>query len=193
MLCYAGMGDVKSEAQRGIQWPCTEGEETGNSRLYTDGKFQYEDQKAKLIPLPFVDNNERPDDDYPFWLNSGRVVEHFHTRTRTGKLGNLNKFSPTPYMEMNPDAASALGIEHGSYARLMSRRRDAVVMVQLTQRVAPNMVFIPFHFHECVNRLSLGLLDPHSRQPAYKQCSVKIEPVADQSAAAVRNRAARTF
>jgi len=193
MLDYSGMTHEKIEQQRGIQWPCPEGAETGTPRLYTDGKFQHPDGKAKLIPLPFVDNNERPDDEYPFWLNSGRVVEHFHSRTRTGKVGNLNKFSPTPYMEMNPDAARELGIEHGSYARLVSRRGDAVVLVQCTQRVPHNMVFIPFHFHECVNRLTLGLLDPHSRQPAFKQAAVRIEPVTDQQAAAVRNRAARTF
>ncbi|MGD8743122.1 MAG: nitrate reductase [Granulosicoccaceae bacterium] len=193
MLDYSGMSHEKIEAQRGIQWPCAEGEGAGTPRLYSDGIFQHEDGKAKLIPLPFIDNNERPDDEYPFWLNSGRVVEHFHTRTRTGKVGNLNKFSPTPYMEMNPDAAHELGIEHGNYARLTSRRGDAVVMVQLTHRVPPNMVFIPFHYHECVNRLTLGLLDPHSRQPAFKQCSVRIEPVDNQDAAAVRNFAARSY
>ena len=55
------------------------------------------------------------------------------------------------------------------------------------------MVFIPFHYHECVNRLTLGLLDPHSRQPAYKQCAVRIEAVDDQAAAAARNMAARAF
>ena len=193
MLDYSGMSYEKIESQRGIQWPCSEGDTTGTPRLYTDGLFQHEDGKAKLIPLPFIDNNERPDKSFPFWLNTGRVVEHFHTRTRTGKVGNLNKFSPTAYMEMNPDAARELGISHGSYARLTSRRGDAVVMVQLTQRVAPNSVFIPFHFHECVNRISLGLLDPHSRQPAYKQCAVKVEPVSNQKTAAVRNKAARAF
>jgi len=193
MLDYSGMSHEKIEAQRGIQWPCSEGSETGTQRLYADGKFQHADGRAKLIPLPFVDNNEKPDKEYPFWLNSGRVVEHFHSRTRTGKLGNLNKFSPTPYMEMNPDAARRLGIKHGSYARLISRRGDAVVTVQTTQRIPPNMVFVPFHFHECVNRVSLGLLDPHSRQPAFKQCAVQVEAIADQEAAAVRNKAARTY
>ena len=193
MLDYSGMSYDMLENQKGVQWPCTEGEATGTQRLYADGRFQYEDGRAKLIPLPYVENNEVPCDDYPFWLNSGRVVEHFHTRTRTGKMGNLNKFSPTPYMEMNPDAANALGIKHGSYARLATRRGDAVVLVQHTQRVPRNMVFIPFHFHECVNRLTLGLLDPHSRQPAYKQCAVKIEPAPDQHAAAARNAAARAF
>ena len=125
-------------------------------------------------------------------MNSGRVVEHFHTRTRTGKMGNLNKYSPTPYMEMNPDAAAEQNIKHGSYVRIVSRRGDAVVMVQLTQRVARNSVFIPFHFHDCVNRVCLGLLDPHSRQPAFKQGSIRIEEV-DQDLAAQLNVERRTY
>ena len=93
---------------------------------------------------------------------------------------------------MNPDAAEELNIQHQQYVRLTSRRGDAVVMVQLTQRVPRNMVFIPFHYYDCVNRLSLGLLDPHSRQPAFKQCSVRVEPV-DQAEAARLNAERRTF
>ena len=193
MLDYSGLTHDKIEKQRGIQWPCPEGAETGSPRLYTDGAFQHADGKAKLIPLPFVDNNERPDRQFPFWLNSGRVVEHFHTRTRTGKIGNVNKFSPTPYMEMNPDSARELGIGHMTYARLISRRGYAVVLVQLTHRMPHDMVFIPFHFHECVNQLTLGLLDPYSRQPAFKQCAVKIEPATNQLAAAAANVAARSY
>ncbi len=188
ILDYTGMSYENIYEQRGIQWPyrkedADNGIEKGEARLYTDGVFQFPDGKAKLLALPYVENNEVPDQDFPFWLNSGRVVEHFHTRTRTGKVGNCNKYSPTPYMEMNPDAAEELGIEHMQYVRLVSRRGDAVVMVQLTQRVPYNMVFIPFHFHDCVNRLSLGLLDPYSRQPAFKQCSVRIEHVDQQEAA----------
>ena len=194
MLDYSGMSYEKIEKERGIQWPCNEDESPqGTQRLYSDGVFQHADGKAKLIALPFIDNNERPDDNFPFWLNSGRVVEHFHTRTRTGKVGNGNKFSPTPYMEMNPDAAAELDIEHGTYARLTSRRGDAIVMVQCTHRVAKDSVFIPFHFHECVNRLALGLLDPHSRQPAYKQCAVQVERIVDQADAALKNASARAF
>jgi assimilatory nitrate reductase catalytic subunit len=193
MLDYSGMTHDEIEERRGIQWPFTAGAVADSPRLYTDGVFQHADGKAKLIALPFIDNNERPDDDYPFWCNSGRVVEHFHTRTRTGKIGNVNKFSPTPYMEMNPDAAHKLGIHNMTYVRLVSRRGDAVVLAQLTQRVPPNMIFIPFHFHECVNRLTLGLLDPYSRQPAFKQCAVRIEAALDQHAAAAANVAARAY
>jgi assimilatory nitrate reductase catalytic subunit len=212
-LDISGMSYERIEAARGIQWPYSEemadrdtrklgfldnydGKQRlpfdGNQRLYTDGVFQTDTGKANLIPVRFVNNNECPDTEYPFWLNSGRVVEHFHTRTRTGKIGNCNKFSPTPYMEMNPDAAAELGIEHQTYVRVVSRRGDAVVMVQLTHRVPRNMVFIPFHFHDCVNRLTLGLLDPYSRQPAFKQNAVRIEQV-DQDEAARLNLERRTF
>lgn len=192
ILDISGMSHELIEQKRGIQWPMREGDSEGTQRLYADGKFCYPDGKAKLMAMPWVDNNEVPDEDYPFWMNSGRVVEHFHTRTKTGKVGNCNKFSPTPYMEMNPDAAEELGIKHMSYVRLVSRRGDAVVMVQLTHRVAFNAVFIPFHFHDCVNRLSLGLLDPYSRQPAFKQCTVRIEHV-DQKEAAKLNVEMRAF
>lgn len=191
-LDITGMTYKKIEDARGLQWPYRENAKGGEPRLYTDGIFQTPDGKANLIPVRFVNNNECPDDEYPFWMNSGRVVEHFHTRTRTGKIGNINKFSPTPYMEINPDAAKDLNLKSGDYVRAVSRRGDAVVMVQLTQRVPPDMVFIPFHYHDCVNRLTLGLLDPYSRQPAFKQCSVKLEHV-DQQHAAELNKARRTF
>jgi assimilatory nitrate reductase catalytic subunit len=191
-LHIAGMSHKLIEEQRGIQWPMKEGEETGSERLYTDGHFQTPNGKANLMALDYIENNEVPCEQFPFWMNSGRVIEHFHTRTKTGKLGNLNKYSPTPYMEINPDAAEQLGIRSMDYVRLVSRRGDAVVMAQLTHRVPRNMVFIPFHFHDCVNHLSLGLLDPHSRQPAFKQFSVKIEQV-DQLEAAQLNARRRSF
>lgn len=193
-LDISGMTHEKIKANFGLQWPYREGDESnkGSPRLYSDGKFPYPDGKAKLIPLPFIDNNEVPCEQFPFWFNTGRVVEHFHTRTRTGKIGNQNKFSPTPYMEMNPDIAAELNIKHQSYVRLVSRRGDAVVMVQLTQRIPNNMVFVPMHYHDCANRVSLGLLDPHSRQPAFKQCAVRIEPI-DQDQAAQLNLQRRTY
>ncbi len=217
MLDISGMSHDRIEASRGIQWPYSEqdhknqftaveainihGENLptdhsdvrkGNQRLYTDGIFQFPDGKAKILSMPFNDNNERPCEEYPFWLNSGRLVEHFHTRTKTGKVGNCNKFSPTPFMEMNPAAAAKLGIRSMEYVKLKSLRGDAIVMAQLTSRVPENMVFIPFHFHNCINRLSLGLLDPYSRQPAFKQGAIKIEKT-DQKEAAKINLSNRTF
>jgi anaerobic selenocysteine-containing dehydrogenase len=197
----SGMSHELIEKSRGIQWPYTdvqlergEAPPKGGKRLYTeDATFRYADGKAKLIPLPFIDNNEVPDEKFPIWLNTGRLIEHWHGRTKTGKIGNNNKFSPIPFIEINPDLCAELGIQRGEYVRLVSRRSDAVAMAQPTQRVPKNMVFLPFHFHDCANRLTLGLLDPHSRQPAYKQSAVRIEKIADQKAAARLSMEMRKF
>ncbi len=183
-----GMDHALIEKHRGIQWPYPEElrkqgipPKKGGVRLYEKpASFMHADGRAKLIPLPWEDNNEHPDEEYPFWLNTGRLVEHWHGRTKTGKVANNNKFSPIPFIEINPDAARDLGIRHGDYVRLVSRRGDAIVMAIPTGRVPCNMVFLPFHFHNAANRLTLGLLDPHSRQPAYKQQACRIETIDDQ-------------
>ncbi len=197
----SGMDHELIEQHRGIQWPYTaeqrdrgEAPPKGGKRIYTeDATFSYPDGRARLIPLPFTDNNEVPDEEFPIWLNTGRLIEHWHGRTKTGKIGNNNKYSPIPFIEINPDLAAGLGVRRGEYVRLVSRRGDAVAMAQPTQRVPKNMVFLPFHFHDCANRLTLGLLDPHSRQPAYKQSSVRIEKIADQVAAARLSMEMRKF
>ncbi len=197
----SGMSHELLAERCGVQWPYSaeqlargETPPKGGKRIYTrDGTFSYPDGKARLIALAFIDNNEVPDKAFPFWLNTGRLIEHWHGRSKTGKLADNNKYSPIPFIEINPDAAAALGIRPDHYVRLVSRRSDAIVIAKATHRVPRNMVFLPFHFYDCANRLTLGLLDPYSRQPAYKQSAVRIELLDDQIEAARASMEMRKF
>lgn len=191
-LCdYSGITYRHLTEKGATQWPfAIRG--VSNKRLYADSNFRHPDGKAKLILVELDDNNEKPDNDFPLWLNSGRVVEQFHTRTRTGKIGNINKYSPCPYVEINPQAAQNIGVENMEYVKVVSHRSEAVAVAVITSRVSPDSVFMPMHFHDCANRLTLGLLDPHSGQPAFKQCSVRIEKV-HQHEAAIINMEARSY
>ena len=93
-------------------------------------------------------------------MNSGRVVEHFHTRTRTGKMGNMNKYSPTPYMEMNPDAARNLGVENMEYVRLVSRRGPDLTLRQ--RRVTTQKKFMQLQLMILESRTNHPRRSPHA-------------------------------
>src|SRR2546426_2721403 len=92
------------EQHGGIQWPFPSGasnpEET--RRLYADGRFQTDDRRARLIPVAWEPFPEQPNADFPPVLNTGRTVEHWHTRTKTGHVPILQQLSPHAWLEMNP-------------------------------------------------------------------------------------------
>jgi len=183
-LCdYSGMTYDLIEEKGGIQWPFPEGNgETVRNpkesiRLYQDGLFQTPDGKAKLWSIEWTPPSEQPDEEYPFWLNTGRTVEHWHTRTKTGNIGILQHLSPEAWVEINARDAKRLHLKHGDYAKVTSKRGFIEkVVVRVTETVAPGQVFIPFHFAESnANNLTLNEACPISREPNYKQAAVKIE------------------
>jgi anaerobic selenocysteine-containing dehydrogenase len=110
------------------------------------------------------------------WLNTGRGSSaQWHTGSRTNKSEVLRRMAPTePYVEVNPlDAApfEALGMEE---VRVVSRRGAITARLQVSPSVPAGQVFVPMHFAE-VNRLTFPAFDPHSRQPSYKACAVRLE------------------
>ncbi|MGH9278529.1 MAG: molybdopterin oxidoreductase family protein, partial [Acidimicrobiales bacterium] len=175
---YSGMTWDTIEAAGGLQWPCPPGS-PGTERLYADGRFRTDSGRARLwcvTPEPISDaTNER----YPFLLNTGRTVEHWHTRTKTGRVDVLEHLAPEGWVEVNPDDAARLGVGPGDQVRLVSRRgRVEGVPVRVTATVRAGEVFMPFHYDElCVNRLTVDEFDPISREPNYKQSAVHIEPL----------------
>ena len=146
-----------------------------------------------FTPASVIPPDEAPDEEYPMIATTGRQLEHWHTGSMTRRSVVLDAVEPEANCSMNPRTLKLMGIDPGGKVRLTTRRGSIEIMVRADRAIAEDMVFIPFHYHECVNRLSLGLLDPHSRQPAFKQCAVHVEAIEDQHAAAVRNLAARAF
>jgi len=178
-LCdYSGIDYALIEKHGGVQWPFPGGTNgVATSRLYADGKFPTDDGKARLLPVEWAAFPEQPNNEYPFVLNTGRTVEHWHTRTKTAQVAILQHLSPNAWLEMNPRDAQALELLPHARVDIVSRRgRTSGVELRITEIIAPGQVFMPFHFAETnVNEVTQSAFDPFSREPNYKQCSVRIE------------------
>ena len=179
-LCdYEGISYARIDAAGGVQWPCPEGTEAiaGTPRLYTDGRFPRPNHRAKLHAVDPVPLSEPASENYPFLLNTGRTVEHWHTRTKTGRIAVLEALSPDAWVEMHPADAERLKLHSGDRVRLTSPRGSVDKLpLRVTGVVREGELFLPFHWDErCANRLTLNEFDPISREPNYKQCAVKVE------------------
>src|SRR5882724_8475998 len=178
-LCdYSGLDYALIEREGGIQWPFPAGTtEVNTSRLYADGKFQTEDGKARLLAVEWEPFPEQPTRDYPFVLNTGRTVEHWHTRTKTSQVPILEHLAPNAWLEMNPRDAETLKLQPHMRVDIVSKRgRTSGVELRITEIIAPGQVFMPFHFAETnVNEVTQSAFDPISREPNYKQCAVRVE------------------
>lgn len=166
------------DENRGVQWPFPQGAQVkAERRLFADGKFFTSDERAKFIFDLSSPIAEPADDEYPMVLLTGRgSAADWHTRTRTAKSPVLASMTATkPYIEVHPDDAKRLGLE-GAMVRVVSRRGEAIVDLVLTGAVQAGHVFMSMHFEEA-NRLTFPSFDPHSRQPAYKNCAVALKAV----------------
>jgi anaerobic selenocysteine-containing dehydrogenase len=178
-LCdYSGISYEMLSTHGATQWPLPEGTpRQENSRLYADADFHTADGRAKLICADWAPFPEQPGGEYPFVLNTGRTVEHWHTRTKTREVPILERLSPRAWLEINPRDAQRLGLRSHESVDIISRRgRTRGVELRLTEITAPGQVFMPFHFFETnVNEITQSAFDPISREPNYKQCAVRVE------------------
>ncbi len=110
-------------------------------------------------------------------LITGRgSVAQWHTQTRTGKVEKLRKLYPSGvYLEINPDDAERLNIEHGEMVTVRSKRDTITVCARVSEIVGPGQVFLPMHYFE-TNRLTKASFDPFSGQPSYKIAAVDLKP-----------------
>jgi nitrate reductase NapA len=186
------MGDYETlRARPGVVWPFVEGRETlwrYNSEYDPAADpergfdfYGHPDHRAWIWIRPYEEPAEAPDDEYPFWLSTGRVLEHWHTGSMTRRVRVLHQAMPEAYAEISSADARQLGIVNGQRVRLVSRRGSMEIEARVDFRGQPAQghVFVPF-FDEglLVNELTLDAYCPISREPDYKKCAVRVEPLA---------------
>lgn len=205
---YTGLSYAKLTGGSGIQWPCNEKHPDGARHIYTDGQFNTEIDycetyghdldtgaavtkeeykgkdpkgKAHIKATDFRPPHETPDEDYPLMLTTGRLVYHFHTRTKTGRSKELHDAAPDAFVQISKEDAARYGIAEGDMIEISSRRGKVTEPARIGG-IIPGHVFIPFHYgywdnperSRAANELTITEWDPVSKQPHFKYSAVKI-------------------
>jgi formate dehydrogenase major subunit len=159
----------------GLQYPIPDDTHPGTAFLF-DEAFPTADGRATFVPVEYTDPVELPDEQYPFVMNTGRQLYHWHTGTMTRRASGLDAREPTAIVEIHPDDAKILDVREGELVRLTSRRNSMVTAARISDRVARGQVFVPFHFREAAaNLLTNPVLDPYAKMAELKICAVRIE------------------
>ena len=173
---------------RGLRWPVVNGKETkwrfreGSDVYAKKGSgfdfYGHKDGKAVIFALPYEPPAESPDEEYPLWLSTGRVLEHWHSGSMTQRVPELYKSVPDALCYIHPDDARELGLRRGSAVRIISRRGEMMTTLETRGRNKPprGLVFVPwFDASRLINKLTLDATDPISKQTDFKKCAVRIE------------------
>jgi formate dehydrogenase major subunit len=154
----------------------------GTVVMFTE-KFNTDDGLAHLVPAEWLPARELPDEEYPFVLNTGRMLEHWHTGSMTRRSYALDAIAPKALVFIHPDDAAGLGLADGDMARVSSRRGVIELEARVSHREARGNCFIPFHFREAAaNLLTIDEIDPFGKIPEFKFCAVRIEPARTEQA-----------
>ena len=174
---YSGITYDKIEAGQGVFWPCPSADHPGTPRLFTD-RFPTPSGKARFHPVRHRPSAEEPDDEFPLYLTTGRILAHYQSGTQTRRIGHLQEMAPEALVEMHPTTAERYGVADGDRLTLTTRRGSANFKARLTPGIRTDTLFAPFHWggSQSVNRLTNPALDPISRMPEFKVCAVRIDP-----------------
>ncbi len=168
MTSLSGISWQRLENENSIVYPNEE------SILFTSG-FLSENGKARMVATELVAPDETPDDEYPYILTTGRMLEHWHTGAMTRRAGVLDQLESGPVASLNPKDLKKRNIPIGNAIKVSSRRGTITIATRADRDVPPGVIFIPFCFHEAAaNLLTNPALDPHGKIPEFKTCAVKV-------------------
>ena len=176
---YAGISYERIAAEDGVFWPCPAADHPGTPRMFLNA-FATPDGRARFVPVEHRPVAEDLDAEYPVYLTTGRLMEHYQSGTQTRRVRALREAQPEPVVEVHPDLAEACRLNEGDRVRVVSRRGAAEVLVRITETVRPDTVFMPFHWggSSSANLVTNPALDPVSKMPEFKVCAVRLEAVA---------------
>ncbi len=183
---YSGVNRYRLIAEGPLQWPVPDLTHPGTKSLYTDHEFPTASGRANFFATPHKDFAEQPDEAYPYILNTGRLLDQWHTMTRTGKAPQLLKAYPEPFVEIHPTDAELIKINDGEMVKLVTRRGEAEAKAKITDRIRQGSVFMPFHWGrmsgelKAANNLTSDAVDPRSKEPELKACAVNLIPIPKQ-------------
>ncbi len=156
----------------GLCWPCPATDHPGTPILHI-GEFTR--GKGRFFPVAYQAPAEVASQEYPFTLTTGRMLEHYHTGTMTRRSDGLNELVPEGFAEVNPGDAERLGVADGAAITVETRRGAITIPANVTPRVRPGTVFVPFHFWEApANRLTNTARDPMAKIPELKVCACRV-------------------
>jgi assimilatory nitrate reductase catalytic subunit len=161
-----------------VFWPCPSDTHPGTTHMFTE-TFATPDGRARFHAVRHLPPAEQPDEYYPFYLTTGRVLSHYQSGTQTRRVKKLVEMSPEPFAEIHPATARRYGLNDGTVVWLQTRRDAAKFKVKLTPTIREDTVFVAFHWGgaQAINRLTNAALDPTSRMPEFKLCAVRINKI----------------
>ncbi|HUS86129.1 MAG TPA: formate dehydrogenase subunit alpha [Bacteroidales bacterium] len=162
---------------QGIQWPCPDRDHPGTSTLFLE-RFNTPSGKAKLNPFDHIEQTEKPTEEFPFILNSGRILYQFHSSTMSRRNKALTDFANEAYVLMNQVDVKRLELKNGEHVKLSNNRGELVTTLRESSEVAVGELFMPWHFSEAlVNNLTRAELDPYSKIAPFKLSACKVEKI----------------
>jgi assimilatory nitrate reductase catalytic subunit len=176
---YAGISYERIAAEDGVFWPCPAPEHPGTPRMFLD-RFATPDGRARFVPVEHRAVAEDVDAEYPVYLTTGRLLQHYQSGTQTRRVPALRAAQPEPMLELHPDLAELHDLAEGDRVRVVSRRGVAEGLVRITESIRPDTVFMPFHWGGAgsANLVTNPALDPISKMPEFKVCAVRLEVAA---------------
>jgi assimilatory nitrate reductase catalytic subunit len=175
---YAGISYERIAAEQGVFWPCPSDNHPGTPRLF-EVDFSTSDRLAHFHPVEQTGSTETPDEEYPHYLTTGRLLRQYQSGTQTRRVRALNEAEPEATVEMHDILARRIGVQTGDLVWLRTRRGSAMMRVRAGRSIRPDTVFASFHYGGTgsVNQLTNPALDPHSGMPEFKACAVAIDRV----------------